>query len=77
MRFMLHELGYSRVPAALLGLVPPLRTLHIGVKHVDNASILSAALADSILFGSPILSALLAAFLANTLTPPILPCTRH
>jgi hypothetical protein len=54
---------------ALPGLVPNLRSLHIGVKHVANTSNCSIALAGLIVFGSPFLSALFAAFLANTPDP--------
>ena len=57
------------MPCAQPGLVPPLRTLHRGVKHAASTSNSSIPLADSILFGQPFLSALFAAFLANTPDP--------
>jgi hypothetical protein len=77
LRFMLHEHGDSRLPAAHPGLVPPLRTLLVGVNYVGSASNFSTLLADSILSGSPFLSAFLAntpdpthSFLLSTLTLP-------
>jgi hypothetical protein len=69
LRFMLHEHGDSRLPAAQPGFVPPLQTLLVGVNHVGSASNFSTLLADSILSGPPFLSALFAAFLANTPDP--------
>jgi hypothetical protein len=54
------------MPCALPGLVPHLQSLHIGVKHVASISNSSIPLAGSIVFGSPFLSALFSAFLANT-----------